>query len=97
MEMLPNVNGWAIFHLLEYFKENNLIPDKKVYDRLEELVKPTEKIICPKCKYDSTLKENHSPNECELIMSETMNVPLQMYVCNNTVCKLMFLIDDAHK
>lgn len=39
MEMLPNVNGWGIFHLLEYFKENNLVPDKKVMDRLEELFK----------------------------------------------------------
>ena len=38
MEMLPNVNGWAIFHLLEYFKANNLIPDQKVYDRLEKLM-----------------------------------------------------------
>ncbi len=37
MEMLPNVNGWGIFHLLEYFKENNLVPDKKVMDRLEAL------------------------------------------------------------
>lgn len=38
MENLPHVNGWELFHLLEYFKENNLIPDKAVLERLEKLI-----------------------------------------------------------
>lgn len=97
MESLPHVNGWAIFHLLEYFKENNLIPDKKVYDRLEELIKPTDKIICPKCSFVAILNKNRGPKECQLFMSEIMSIPLQMYVCANLVCKLMFLIDKDHR
>ena len=42
MEMLPNVNGWALFHLLEYFKANDLVPDKKVLDRLEDILNKAE-------------------------------------------------------
>ena len=53
-------------------------------------------IFCPKCKSESILNENNGPSKCELIMSEAMSIPLQMYNCNNKDCKLLFLIDSSH-